>query len=542
MKKFTLFFVCFCLFLSCEDDDWKKELEEVKNELANQKKLIEALQNGLLINKIITNEDGYFIEFSDGNGISIPNKNIPYIEIGENGNWYIDGIDTGKPAKGNDGVNGNSPIIEIGVNGNWYINGIDTGKAATGNDGDTPNIEIGENGNWYVNGIDTGKAATGNDGDTPNIEIGENGNWYVNGIDTGKAATGNDGNTPNIEIGGNGNWHINGSDTGVAAKGTDGQNAPVIISIVEHNNKIIFNFSDNTSITLSLNKKTIPCWGDSLTSSGKYVKELQELFGSEYSIINCGVGGENSYTIAGRQGGLATYLNNSITIPGDGSEVVIGDVDNSNISIMDIDGTKKTVKWLRQGEGNATINPVTIDDIECTLRWTGTSHNDPNGKYTIKRNQKGNADYTTSPNTFLFTNGMKTYRNPDAIILWIGQNGGWDNADPETLARQYRKMIEFANTGNYICIGLHTGTEAYRAPLEKEMEKEFGMRYINWREYCTTRALQDAGITPTQADRDAIATGSCPPSLLLDEVHLNDVAYKLLGNLIYKRFLLLGII
>lgn len=53
--------------------------------------------------------------------------------IGENANWWIDGEDTGIPARGKDGANGVTP--EIGGNGNWFIGGVDTGKPSRGENG-----------------------------------------------------------------------------------------------------------------------------------------------------------------------------------------------------------------------------------------------------------------------------------------------------------------------------------------------------------------------------------------------------------------------
>lgn len=171
--------------------------------------------------------------------------------IGENGNWIIDGIDTGIPARGKDGKDGVTP--EIGKNGNWFIDGRDTGVPARGKDGFTP--VIGENGNWFINGEDTGKPSRGNDGKTPTVQIGpgpdyfwiingettnisakgvngkdgrdgkdgftpvigENGNWWIDGKDTSK---------PSViipEIGANGNWFIGGVDTGKPARGPKGE-------------------------------------------------------------------------------------------------------------------------------------------------------------------------------------------------------------------------------------------------------------------------------------------------------------------------------
>ena len=51
----------------------------------------------------------------------------PEITIGNNGNWWIDGKDTGVPAQG-----GEAPSIEIGHNGHWWVGGKDTGVSARG--------------------------------------------------------------------------------------------------------------------------------------------------------------------------------------------------------------------------------------------------------------------------------------------------------------------------------------------------------------------------------------------------------------------------
>jgi hypothetical protein len=78
------------------------------------------------------------------------------------------------------------------------------------------------------------------------------------------------------------------------------------------------------------------------------------------------------------------------------------------------------------------------------------------------------------------------------------------------------------------------------------MSDTFGQRFINWREYISSmQAFYDAGLTPTQADLDAIAEGSLPPSFWSspdDMIHLNAKGYTLLGKLIYKRFQILEMI
>ena len=69
-------------------------------------------------------------------------------------------------------TNGKSSNVSIGGNGNWFVDGNDTGVAAQGEAGHTPVIAIGENGCWLVDGIDTGVQAKGQNGtDAPVVTM-----------------------------------------------------------------------------------------------------------------------------------------------------------------------------------------------------------------------------------------------------------------------------------------------------------------------------------------------------------------------------------
>ncbi|MCL2067022.1 MAG: hypothetical protein FWG99_06120 [Treponema sp.] len=152
------------------------------------------------------------------------------IEIGANGNWYINGKDTGKPSQGKDGV---SPTFAVSEDGYWIINGVTTGFKAAGEDGRTPVITI-VGGFWYIDGVTTGISAIGQkgeDGHTPVVTI-VGGYWYVDGVTTGISAIGqkgDDGHTPVITIEG-GFWYVDGVTTGVSAIGQKGEDGhtPVI--------------------------------------------------------------------------------------------------------------------------------------------------------------------------------------------------------------------------------------------------------------------------------------------------------------------------
>lgn len=59
-------------------------------------------------------------------------------EIGENGNWHVNNVDTGKPSRGMQGVKGDTGLA--GAKGEKGIQGAD---GTNGVDGITPNISIG---------------------------------------------------------------------------------------------------------------------------------------------------------------------------------------------------------------------------------------------------------------------------------------------------------------------------------------------------------------------------------------------------------------
>ena len=86
-------------------------------------------------------------------GASGKDGNTPF--IGENGNWWIGDTDTGVKATGEKG--------EKGDTGEKGETGADGKDGASGKDGNTP--FIGENGNWWIGGTDTGVKATGEKGE-----------------------------------------------------------------------------------------------------------------------------------------------------------------------------------------------------------------------------------------------------------------------------------------------------------------------------------------------------------------------------------------
>lgn len=312
-------------------------------------------------------------------------------------------------------------------------------------------------------------------------------------------------------------------------------------------------------------KIQVTCWGDSLTAGAgnnnhenqatvlnaikakgypdlsltesnniTYPIMLQALLGDKYNVTNCGVGGENINTIAARLGACIAYAKNDFTLPSDTTPVQIGAYDGKLSSSWG-----DNVAPLLQGHGNS-VNPCYIQGIECTLKWTGTNGSDVNGTYTIERISAGDKAISFSAKTPIIMSGSKLYRNTELAVIWCWQNGGF--TDTNALIEKLDKIIAHVSTDKYILIGLHSGTASSRNEQEEALTSKYGDKYFNWREYVSTNAMYDFGLTPNEDDLTAMEQGSCPPSLLIDSVHLKAAGYAILGFKIVERYKNLGYI
>lgn len=162
------------------------------------------------IEKIETNEnqDTYEIIYNDNT------KSYFLITHGKDG---IQGV------KGKDG---HSPVIDIGENGNWYIDGVDSKVRAIGIDGKKG--ERGDEGKRGVGIVSIIKTRSEGLQDIYTITYSDNSTitfTVTNGKDGIQGIKGNDGHTPEITIGANGNWFIDGEDSNFKARGIQGLSA-----------------------------------------------------------------------------------------------------------------------------------------------------------------------------------------------------------------------------------------------------------------------------------------------------------------------------
>lgn len=272
---------------------------------------------------------------------------------------------------------------------------------------------------------------------------------------------------------------------------------------------------------------SITCWGDSLTYGAgghgtTYPKVLAKLTGLK--VYNMGVGGENTITIACRQGARRMMVNN-ITIPATTDKVQVGSYND----FYDNDGN--VIAPLLQGDSG--INTCSIKGVTGVLSIERDGEDDSTVKYYFKRNKSGEGVVISEPTPIITEASIS--RRDDITIIFIGQNGGYKNIDD--LVVQQRKMIEYAGHDRFIILGLTTSSADHRRELEERMINEYGDKYINLREYLSTEGINEAGLKATDVDLDMMNRGIVPNSLLYDEVHGNKYFYKLIGKQVYKKII-----
>lgn len=172
-KKLTNLFLGGALFaalagtaVSCKDydgdiDDLDARVEKLESTLKDLKAQISA---GAVVTGVESVSNGVKVTLSDGKTFTLTNG-----KDGKDGANGKDGVNGTNGKDGKDGVNGTNgkdgkdgkdgSVVTIGDNGNWFIDGKDTGKPSKGADG-----KDGKDGKDGVNGTNGTNGTDGKDG------------------------------------------------------------------------------------------------------------------------------------------------------------------------------------------------------------------------------------------------------------------------------------------------------------------------------------------------------------------------------------------
>lgn len=161
-------------FTACKTDDLEKDIDALKERVESYEMQVQKLNDEMNIIRVLLDGNKTITDYSiEGDKYTLTLSNGETIVL----------------TQGNDG--GNYPTIEIGANGNWFIDGNDTGERAEAENGEntqvTPKFEI-KNDTWWVsydggeNYVDLGKPATGTpEGTSPinDFEVSDDGSEFT---------------------------------------------------------------------------------------------------------------------------------------------------------------------------------------------------------------------------------------------------------------------------------------------------------------------------------------------------------------------------
>ena len=268
----------------------------------------------------------------------------------------------------------------------------------------------------------------------------------------------------------------------------------------------------------------IICWGDSLTAGGGWTETLSKL--SNKTVINCGVGGENTNTIMSRQGSDCITINN-IVIPASKSPIKLSNYNDGFNTLM---GNKSTP--ILQG-GTEQFNPCIINGVKGELLWSGASYDDVNGIWTFTRSNEGEEVIINRP-TELITYADRIYNGKNIHIFFTGTNDGVFDIDE--FISKIDRMIAHCRTSHYLILGLTRKLDDFDIiNYKKKMYDRYGRNFLDLHGYLYEYGLEDAGIIATERDLNDIENGKIPTSLTSDGVHYTTATKTIIGNLVYKR-------
>ena len=364
------------------------------------------------------------------------------VEI-KDGYWYINDVNTGVPATGDKGEKGDQgekgekgdagdiTKLTIGGNGNWFVDGKDTGipargeKGDQGEPGDITKISIGDNGNWFIDGGDTGVSAKGQDGVTPMLVQGADGHyyWWINGEYTGVRADGDGTN-----IGGstytiyNGTWWIDGADTGVLAYNLDD-----MLKLIRDQ---IYN-AERDGLTPELEaiiKKLLNNLDDAVEKS---IKEMvtdviaERTENSFYGQL--AIPGYNPLIVAAYYADLST----DVKFPA------------SNINILNVEQYRKSAGATVTGEGGKvylTLNPNEVETAGKTLSLVTSQ--DKTSPFTLGGLQASNTELTFGWNRTRSNTGLY-----EATVELSNPKAAGINIQSDLLKDDAKQILDQLRTG-----------------------------------------------------------------------------------------------
>jgi len=330
-----------------------------------------------------------------------------------------------------------------------------------------------------------------------------------------------------------------------------------------------------TYVYKSALQTVISCWGDSITEGmyldgnhsaeyGKapYPAQLNTIMTDngykDFTVNNYGHGGECMPDVMSRLGAVCAIFGEDVTIPGDGTAVVIGThAENGGlrtdskiqIPFKNKNGTNYNVALTQLSHDT---NPVTINGNQFSMSISSQ---------TIYLSQTTGAAITVPKGSLMFT---ADNRNSTIDIVYAGVN----DATSLTLDIYLKFMAKVAEKNpNYLCIGCQnalfqywsdlTGTVAEKyATYSEACTEQMGVHFVDlYQEFypVAIKYAQEGGYFSGKTAEEfaameaLLAQKIMPAEFSYDDahqgnVHLNAAGYYVMARIIYNRLVALNYI
>ena len=340
----------------------------------------------------------------------------------------------------------------------------------------------------------------------------------------------------------------------------------------------ISNIKDNSKKIEAIENKlnydsnsVIVCWGDSLTggtgsNNGKPITDtntdvsypgvLSRMINKE--VKNYGIGGEPSWMISARSGHNEISVE-PFTIPSGiiATRVYLHGQEQDYF----YDNTQDKWTYLKDNlsynisvNNDSGVNPCYVGGIKGSLTRTLISSGQPDPDtgetvqssvyaYYFTRAEQGE-EKTLICRTPIVTNAFKIYDN-NIKIIWMGQNDAPLHDGIYITQGSAKDRAKSMCNGKHIVMSIPTGSSSETAVREQEFSAEFGVNYLNIREYICKNGIAyansiGANITLSEDDKALIEKGTIPSCLRSDSVHGNYWYYQIVAKAVYDKGKALG--
>ena len=230
-------------------------------------------------------------------------------------------------------------------------------------------------------------------------------------------------------------------------------------------------------------------------------------------------------------------LNETVTIPADTTPVEVQPVsDMFGWEMLLVFGGDP--KWSTRPDFAAdnSINPCVIAGVEGNLSLNA----DENKRY-FTRLTPGDPVVAKSGEQIFFK-AMRDTRKDDILVIWTGTNDELTTSNVKDTLRYIHSIIDFTGTDRYIVVNMEKIEDIPEIDaINAEFEKEFGEHCLDIFSYLLNDAMDEAGLTPTEEDKQMLAERRMPVSLRSDmNGHFNETGYTMIGHEIYRKLCSLG--